>query len=87
MEYTGFTVNMVSGNYEFANLIVVEDESWWTQYGGLIEANWSPTAYIAIRASTETASAISCMMSHGATRVCSLYCKGYADWTRSAATV
>jgi hypothetical protein len=40
MECTGFGINLVSGNYKFANLIVVEDESWWTEYGGLIEANW-----------------------------------------------
>jgi hypothetical protein len=40
MECTGFGINLVSGNYEFANLIVVEDEDWWTKYGGLIEANW-----------------------------------------------
>jgi hypothetical protein len=40
MECTGFGINLVSGNYEFANLIVVEDEDWWTEYGGLIEANW-----------------------------------------------
>jgi hypothetical protein len=40
MECTGFGLNLVSGNYEFPALIVVDDEEFWTQYGGLIEANW-----------------------------------------------
>ncbi len=40
MECTGFGLNAVSGNYEFASLIVVEDEEFWTRYGGDIEANW-----------------------------------------------
>ncbi|AHH97605.1 hypothetical protein KALB_4242 [Kutzneria albida DSM 43870] len=40
MECTGFGLNMVSGNFEFAGLIVIEDEEFWTRYGGLIEANW-----------------------------------------------
>jgi hypothetical protein len=40
MECTGFGVNLVSGNYEFASLIVIEDEEFWPLYGGDIEANW-----------------------------------------------
>jgi hypothetical protein len=40
MECTGFGLNLVSGNYEFASLIVVDDEEFWHQYGGHIEANW-----------------------------------------------
>jgi hypothetical protein len=40
VECTGFGLNLVSGNYEFACLIVIEDESWWARYGGHIEANW-----------------------------------------------
>jgi hypothetical protein len=40
MECTGFGFNLVSGNYEFASLIVIEDEEWWGRYGGRIEANW-----------------------------------------------
>lgn len=40
MECTGFGLNLVSGNFEFASLIVVDDESWWSEYGGHIEANW-----------------------------------------------
>ena len=39
-ECTGFGLNLVSGNYEFASLIVVEDEDWWAQFSGSIEANW-----------------------------------------------
>lgn len=40
MECTGFGLNLVSGNFEFAGLIVVDDEEFWARYGGLIEANW-----------------------------------------------
>jgi hypothetical protein len=40
MECTGFGLNLVSGNYEFASLIVIDDEDFWRQYGGRIEANW-----------------------------------------------
>jgi hypothetical protein len=44
MECTGFGFNLVSGNYEFASLIVIEDEEWWDHFGGLIEANWESDA-------------------------------------------
>jgi hypothetical protein len=40
MECTGFGLNLVSGNYEFASLVVIEDEEFWTRFGGRIEANW-----------------------------------------------
>ncbi len=40
MECTGFGLNLVSGNYEFASLIVIEDDEWWGRFGGHIEANW-----------------------------------------------
>ena len=40
MECTGLGFNLVSGNYEFASLIVIEDEEWWAEHGGSIEANW-----------------------------------------------
>jgi hypothetical protein len=40
MECTGFGLNLVSGNYEFACLVVIEDDEFWPRYGGLIEANW-----------------------------------------------
>lgn len=40
MECTGFGLNLVSGNFEFACLIVIEDEEWWGRFGGSIEANW-----------------------------------------------
>ncbi len=39
-ECTGFGLNLVSGNYEFACLIVIEDEEFWVRFGGDIEANW-----------------------------------------------
>jgi hypothetical protein len=40
VECTGFGFNLVTGNYEFACLIVVEDEDWWDQFGHLVESNW-----------------------------------------------
>ena len=40
MECTGIGLNLVSGNYEFASLIVIDDEEFWWRFGGHIEANW-----------------------------------------------
>ena len=40
MECTGFGLNLVSGNYEFASLIVIDDEEFWARFGGQIEASW-----------------------------------------------
>ena len=44
MECTGFGLNLVSGNYEFASLIVIDDEEFWAKYGGQIEANWESSS-------------------------------------------
>ncbi|WP_203935609.1 hypothetical protein [Planosporangium mesophilum] len=40
MECTSFGFNLVSGNFEFASLIVIDDEDWWARFGGRVEANW-----------------------------------------------
>ena len=40
LECVGFGINMVTGNYEFPCLIVVDDEEWWERFSGQIEANW-----------------------------------------------
>ncbi|GAA3989670.1 hypothetical protein GCM10022247_05340 [Allokutzneria multivorans] len=40
VECTGFGLNLISGNYEFASLIIIDDDEFWAQYGGDIEANW-----------------------------------------------
>jgi hypothetical protein len=40
IECTGFGLNLVSGNFEFASMIVVEDDEWWERFGGAVEANW-----------------------------------------------
>jgi len=40
MECTGFGINLVSGNFEFAGLVVIDDEEFWHQYGSMIEGNW-----------------------------------------------
>lgn len=39
-ECVGFGINLVTGNYEFACLILINDETWWKQFAGQIEANW-----------------------------------------------
>lgn len=40
MECTGFGLNLISGNYEFASLVVIEDEEFWTRFGGQVQVNW-----------------------------------------------
>jgi len=40
VECTGFGFNLVTGNYEFAGLVVVDDEAWWDRFGHLVESNW-----------------------------------------------
>jgi transcriptional regulator with XRE-family HTH domain len=40
LECTAFGINMVTGNYEFACLIVIDDEEWWESYGATVETNW-----------------------------------------------
>ena len=44
MECTGFGLNLVSGNFEFAGLIVIDDEEFWHRFGGMVEANWEATS-------------------------------------------
>ena len=44
MECTGFGLNLVSGNYEFTSLIVIDDEEFWHRYGGQVEANWESSS-------------------------------------------
>jgi hypothetical protein len=44
MECTGFGLNLMSGNFEFAALIVIDDEEFWARFGGEIEANWEASA-------------------------------------------
>src|SRR5260370_2566113 len=43
-ECTGFGMNLVSGNFEFASLIVIESEEFWSRYGGQLEANWESSS-------------------------------------------
>ena len=44
IECTGFGLNLVSGNFEFASLIVIESEEFWSRYGGQVEANWESSS-------------------------------------------
>jgi transcriptional regulator with XRE-family HTH domain len=39
-ECVGFGINLLSGNYEFACLILIDDEEWWARFGSQVEANW-----------------------------------------------
>jgi hypothetical protein len=40
LECTGLGLNLVSGNFEFASLIVIDDEDFWPRYGGLVATGW-----------------------------------------------
>ena len=44
IECTAFGLNLVSGNCEFASLIVIDDEEFWLRYGGQISANWESSS-------------------------------------------
>jgi hypothetical protein len=44
MECTGFGLNLVSGNFEFACLIIIDSDEFWGRFGGHIEANWESSA-------------------------------------------
>jgi hypothetical protein len=44
IECTGFGLNLVSGNFEFASLIVIDAEDFWSRYGGQIMANWKSSS-------------------------------------------
>jgi hypothetical protein len=44
MECTGFGLNLVSGNFEFACLIVVDSDDFWHRFGGEIEASWESSS-------------------------------------------
>jgi DNA-binding transcriptional regulator YiaG len=44
MECTGFGLNLVSGNYEFACLIVVDSDDFWSRFGGEIAASWESSS-------------------------------------------
>lgn len=46
VETTAFGVNMVSGNYEFACLAVIDDPNWWARYGGRMQGNWEAAAIL-----------------------------------------
>jgi hypothetical protein len=30
----------MTGNFEFATIIVINETEWWDEFGGVIEANW-----------------------------------------------
>ena len=47
VEATAFGINMVSGNYEFACLAIVDDPAWWTQYGNRLQGNWEAAQVLA----------------------------------------
>lgn len=37
---TAFGINMLSGNYEFACLAIIDDPSWWSAHAGSLQSNW-----------------------------------------------
>ena len=54
-ECVGFGINLLSGNYEFACLVVIDDEEWWGRFGGQLQANWE-VERIRLYSSRDTAS-------------------------------
>ena len=44
IECTGFGLNLVSGNFEFACVVIIDAEDFWSRYGGQVEANWESSA-------------------------------------------
>ena len=44
MECTGFGLNLVSGNFEFACLVVVDSDEFWSRFGGQVEASWESSS-------------------------------------------
>lgn len=44
MECTGFGLNLISGNFEFACLVVVDSDEFWRRFGGEIEASWESSS-------------------------------------------
>ena len=44
MECTGFGLNLVSGNFEFACLVVMDSDEFWSRFGGQIEASWESSS-------------------------------------------
>lgn len=44
MECTGFGLNLISGNFELACLIVVDSDDFWSRFGGQVEANWESSS-------------------------------------------
>jgi hypothetical protein len=55
IECVGFGINLLSGNYEFACLVVIDDEEWWGRFGGQLQANWE-VERIRLYSSRDTAS-------------------------------
>lgn len=39
-ECVGFGINAMTGNFEFASLVVINDSAWWDKFGGAVQANW-----------------------------------------------
>jgi len=83
LECVGFGINMVTGNYEFPCLIVIDDEEWWARYGGQVEANWEIERIRRYSSPTPPASVPWSPIRGGATRgcsPCSRGCGGSPNW-------
>jgi hypothetical protein len=78
IECVGFGINLLSGNYEFACLVVIDDEEWWGRFGGQLQANWE-VGRIRLCSSRDTASLRDLMRDpSGATKGCSRSARGCA---------
>jgi hypothetical protein len=77
MECTGFGLNLVSGNYEYASLIVIEDDEFWARFGGHVEANWESVGLRQYSSLDGHLVADLIMQDSWSMRVCLHSCKAY----------
>ncbi|MHB1956705.1 MAG: hypothetical protein ACYCOU_23520, partial [Sulfobacillus sp.] len=40
LKCTAFGINMLSGNYEVACLVIIDDPTWWATYAASLRTNW-----------------------------------------------
>ena len=83
-ECTGFGFNLVTGNYEFACLMVIEDEGWWDRFGHMVESNWEAERVNRTPRSTQPACKPWLPIHGGATRACSPSFRGSSASPTSA---
>jgi hypothetical protein len=75
IECTGFGLNLVSRNFEFACLIVIDSEDFWHRCGGQVEASWESSALRQSQAWTAIRWPRFRLMTAGVMKHCSRSCR------------